>query len=661
MTGNHNKSFLSFCKMTLFVLLMIIRFVAFAQSPNKIDVAQINLLLTSARKAMDTSTSQAFIIIGKLKQLSAGFTTDTLTAKVFTEEGYCNFYAGNYKKAASAFDSASMIWKDVNQLNYLKSLNNIGNAFMYNSEYNKALTVFFETLKGSEKINNNKLSGQILNNIGLVYESLEDYDNALSYGKKALAKKIIVNDSLSIANSYGNIGNVFSFKGMADSAIFYQRQSYHINLLIHNNPGMSNAMGNIGNAYMQINNLDSAIAYLKEAITLSEKLGNEENNANFLNHLAKCYLKKNDMVNAKKYILLSNKYVNQITDKEFLQDNYRLMYEYYKKTGDTRQAFDYLQKLTAINDSVFTQKINIQNEKLAIDYEYKQKNLQDRLIFQSQVNDAEKKITANRTRLIMLLLLLLLAASLAIIWYSRSKLLKKQNLIALQNASLQEQKIKELENEKQLLASQAVMKGQEEERSRLAKDLHDGLGGLLTGVKHSIINMKDNFSISSANANSFEKSLNMIDTAMRELRRVAQNMMPEALAKFGLAEALKDYCASSCTDAVKIIFQLYGDNEVHIKSDDEIIIYRIIQELVNNAIKHAEATQIMVQLVKGSDWVTISVEDNGKGFDVNSMNKTTGSGWSNIKSRVNYLKGNIDVKSQSVGTSVNIEIKIPQS
>ena len=227
-----------------------------------------------------------------------------------------------------------------------------------------------------------------------------------------------------------------------------------------------------------------------------------------------------------------------------------------------------------------------------------------------------------------------------------------------QNTILQAQQIKELESEKQLLASQAILKGQEDERGRLARDLHDGLGGLLSSVKHSIINMKEKFVLTGDHVSVFEKSLDMIDTSIKELRRVAQNMMPEALAKFGLQEALKDYCATVSTPSTQVVFQSFGENAT-IKNSDEIIVYRIIQELVNNVLKHASASEAVVQLIKGAGWIKINVEDNGKGFNIANLQASTGSGWSNLKSRVDYLKGNIDLKSEvGSGTSVSIELKI---
>jgi two-component system NarL family sensor kinase len=625
------------------------------------DIKQINQLLARISDVEDTDTKAAFVLINQVKALCAKANIDTLKAKVYDEEGFCNFYAGNYKRAVVVFDSAAILWKKTNRLQYFKALNDKATALMYNSEYHKSLLVFFECMRMDKYISNKKVVGKVLNNIGLVYESIEDPDNAIYYEKKSLVYKLPSKDALSLASTYGNIGDAFLNKGVLDSAIIYEQHSYRLYLSKQDKAGLAISLGDIGNMYYKKQQLDSSLYYLLKAVAISQKLSNVENTGNIEDNLAEIYLKKHDLPQAKKYVLMAEAYVPQITDNEFLQEHYDLMYRYFKQTGNTVKAFSYLEKLNAVQDSIFNQKINIQNQKIAFEYEYKQKKLKDSLVFQSQINVSDEKAAATRSRYYVSLLLLLAAILLAVIWYSRSKLLQKKNIVAQQNFMMQEQKIRELENEKQLLASQGVLKGQEEERSRLARDLHDGLGGLLSGVKHSIINMKERIVISSRNVEVFEKSLNMIDTAMKELRRVAQNMMPEALAKFGLEEALKDYCASSSTESFKVIFQSFG-NPIQIDNAAEIIIYRIIQELINNASKHAHATQVMVQLVKGDGWITLSVEDNGKGFDVDELKNSTGSGWGNIKSRVDYLAGEIDLKSQKgTGTSVNIEIKIPKT
>ena len=643
------------------ILLLFGRDAAFSQShPIKPadDIRKINLLLKEINSVEDTDTKTAFLLIKQVKILCAKQKIDTLTAKAYVEEGFCNFYAGNYKRAALIFDSSAFFWKKHNLLNYAKSLNDKATALMYNCDYHKSLITFFECLDLDKYIHNKLFMGKVLNNMGNDYESIGDADNAILYEKRSLVYKLAIKDLASLPRSYGNLGNAFDLKEMIDSAIFYERRSYNLYALVHDKEGMAICLGNIGNEFKKKKIIDSAVSYLRTAFNMAKNISNVEIKANIEDNLAEAYLIKQDLKNTWKYASMAHAYISQITDNEFLQENYELLYEYFKKTSNTTRAFDYLQKLNAVNDSIFKQKINIQNQKIAFEYEYKQKKLKDSLIYQSHINASEQKATASRNRLYVSLLLLLAAILLAVIWYSRSKLLEKKNIVALQNFTMQEQKIKELENEKQILASQGVLKGQEDERSRLAKDLHDGLGGLLSGVKHSIIHMKENIVISSGHVEVFEKSLNMIDTAMKELRRVAQNMMPEALVKFGLEEALKDYCASTSTASFKVIFQSFG-NDLKIENAVEIIIYRIIQELVNNALKHSQATQLMVQLVKGDDWITLSVEDNGKGFNVNALKDSTGAGWSNIKSRVDYLKGNIDLKSQEgTGTSVNIEIKI---
>ena len=228
-----------------------------------------------------------------------------------------------------------------------------------------------------------------------------------------------------------------------------------------------------------------------------------------------------------------------------------------------------------------------------------------------------------------------------------------------QKQKLQQLRINELETEKQLTATEAVLKGEEQERTRLAKDLHDGLGGLLSGVKFSLSNMKDNLIITPDNMAVFERSLDMIDTSIKELRRVAHNMMPEMLTKFGLDEALKEYCNTiNATKLLTVKYQSLG-MEARLDKSTEIIVYRIIQELLNNILKHAAASEVFVQLIRENNRLNIVVEDNGKGFDTVFLEKNKGAGWINIRSRVEYLKGQLDVHSEpGKGTFVNIEFNI---
>ncbi len=224
---------------------------------------------------------------------------------------------------------------------------------------------------------------------------------------------------------------------------------------------------------------------------------------------------------------------------------------------------------------------------------------------------------------------------------------------------IQQQQITELQKEKQLAAIDNLLQGQEEERSRLAKDLHDGLGGMLSGVKLSFNNIKENMILDTENTLRFEKSINQLDSTIAELRKVAHNLMPEALVKFGLQNAIEDFCSSlQQNNSCSINFQQLG-MERDLGNVANVNVYRIIQELVNNAVKYASAHQIIVQLTKTENKVLITVEDDGKGFDKNILATEKGIGLSNIKHRVDYFKGMMDIDSKlDEGTSVHIDLTV---
>jgi len=213
------------------------------------------------------------------------------------------------------------------------------------------------------------------------------------------------------------------------------------------------------------------------------------------------------------------------------------------------------------------------------------------------------------------------------------------------------------QKEKQLLAVEAMLKGQEEERSRLAKDLHDGLGGLLSGVKLSFINLKENMLLDEHNKRQFDKSVAQLDNTIEELRKVAHNLMPETLIKFGLKNAIEDFCESMQQSTnCRIIYQQMGV-EREIGNVADVNVYRIIQELVNNSLKHGKPTQIIVQLTKMPAKILISVEDDGKGFDMAALEGRSGIGITNIKHRVSYLNGVIEIQSRpNEGAAFNIEL-----
>ncbi len=207
--------------------------------------------------------------------------------------------------------------------------------------------------------------------------------------------------------------------------------------------------------------------------------------------------------------------------------------------------------------------------------------------------------------------------------------------------NMQRQRISELETEKQLAATAAVLKGEEQERARLAKDLHDGLGGMLSGIKHSFSNMKENLIMTPENAQAFERGIDLLNSSIKEMRRVAHNMMPEVLLQFGLNTALKEFCLDlNRNSSMKATYQAIDMDTVPFSQDLSVTAYRVVQELANNALKHAGASNLLVQAhaSKEEHLLQLTVEDDGEGFDVAGLSQSGGMGWRNIRSRAELLK-----------------------
>ena len=229
---------------------------------------------------------------------------------------------------------------------------------------------------------------------------------------------------------------------------------------------------------------------------------------------------------------------------------------------------------------------------------------------------------------------------------------KSQKRIASQKEINYNQNLNALAIQKELDVMQAMINGEEAERKRIARDLHDGIGSRLSALEMQLQTMNE----SANNAAPFQSFTDSLSKSIIELRQIAFNLMPETLLKLGLELALKDLCHSLRTNKVTVAFQA---NEISksIKANDQVTIFRIVQELINNALKHSNCTEIIVDCSQNDDLFLITVEDNGKGFNSVDLAAYNGLGLKNIKNRIELLKGKLDVQSiPNKGTVFNIEL-----
>lgn len=237
------------------------------------------------------------------------------------------------------------------------------------------------------------------------------------------------------------------------------------------------------------------------------------------------------------------------------------------------------------------------------------------------------------------------------IYQNRQELARQQNMML-------EEKVKIVEKEQQVTSLQSMINGQESERTRIARDLHDGMGGLFSTVKMHFSTLQQDTPAIKDNM-LYQKTLDLINNAADELRKVAHNMMPEVLMKLGLIEALREFCNNiSSGRLLEITFQTFG-MEDRLNSSTEIMLYRIVQELVNNIIKHADATEAIIQINREQNRLSLTIEDNGRGFDTEEADVKRGMGLEAVRSRVVYLNGHVTVDSRkNIGTTIMIDLII---
>jgi two-component system NarL family sensor kinase len=210
----------------------------------------------------------------------------------------------------------------------------------------------------------------------------------------------------------------------------------------------------------------------------------------------------------------------------------------------------------------------------------------------------------------------------------------------------------------QALASKGIIEAEERERKRIAGELHDGVGQLFTTVKMNMEILMERFLVRRPDADVLaEKTMAMVDESCVEVRSIAHQLMPNALIKSGLVTALRDFINKIPSEKLKITIETKGIDK-GLENTTETVLYRVIQESVNNVIKHADATALDILLLCDKNEITVSIEDNGKGFNTAGMDKFAGIGLKNMISRVEYLKGSVDISS-SPGKGTLVAIFIP--
>lgn len=395
---------------------------------------------------------------------------------------------------------------------------------------------------------------------------------------------------------------------------------------------------------------ENATISVQKGLILARELRNKYAEKRLLFQAYKVYFEKKDYKVAKSTL-------QELLDTMPLLDNERAncyfsMAETCAGLRQMDEAYNWQKKYSGLSDSIYS--VNLKKNIVEIETKYKSAEQEKAIKLLQAKNESAVFLAQNRKTTNWLLsiisIFLFLAAAAVWAYYRNSKRLAQQKEVNYL------QQLKAMEQQQQLTATQAMLEGEERERQRMARDLHDGLGGMLAGVKINLSGWAANHQ-DIIEDNNLYKVISQLDSSVSELRRIARNMMPETLLKFGLEIALKDLCEFYMNDNIHLDYQAFCIQK-DLPLSVQISIYRIVQEILSNAIRHAHAHNIVLQCSQEADDFLITLEDDGIGFDTSILSQKKGMGLNNIKNRVEYLKGKMEIVSATgEGTTINIELK----
>jgi signal transduction histidine kinase len=519
-------------------------------------------------------------------------------------------------------------------------------AKKFNNENNhfKAYDFFMKSLYLYKKVNANdsiaKCNLEIFDILQsqnkLKYDAKPFLDEYYEYG---LQKK----DSLKILISYFRYAEYYFERNPSFASNFYHKAIKYTN----KQSAKTTAYGNLALLYTK-SQPDSARFYFKKNLELIDTNNKEALYSSYLN-FANFFQKQQNFQEA----IVQLKKAEEFEPTSFKLGYYKILYEKYadcyRGLGDYKKAFEYYEKYTIVKDS-----LNFTAQNIAIsdlDKKYQTVEKEKKILEVETKNSEQKKLIIGG---IIFLFLLVMISFLIILN------IRKKELVAEQEKEIERQKNLTLLKEQEMVIIDAMIEGQEKERKRIAEDLHDNIGSVLATLKLHFENLKLNREKKEFDQEKlYEKTENLIDETYKKVRNIAHAKNAGVIANVGLLHAI-ELMASKISDADKIQIEVvHFGLDKRLEKSLEITIFRIVQELITNIMKHAEASTATINISLYDNVLNLIIEDNGKGFDPKKIKSTQGMGLDSIEKRIENLGGTFDIDATiNQGTTIIINIPI---
>ena len=558
-------------------------------------------------------------------------------SRMFLSSCYSN--QSKYELCMDQVSMAMQIGKDLNNRELIgMATASTGMWKWINGKTDEGLSDNFAAVKIFEETKNNRELAKTFVSISTIYQMQNNIQLAEKYARQALElNKTVSNPRIQITALH-ILANTFGMQGKYEEALKIDSTGLDITKATDNYFSSSLFFDNMANCYMYSNRYENAEINFMKCIVIDSSFGNKKNMADTYLNLGDLYLMQKKIPQAIQFLNHSIELSREKKYKKGEQDALLLLSDAYKQNGNYEEAFNYLKQSHAVEDSILNLASVNKIAELETVYQTQKKEQQLKL----QKADIQKK-----NYLLWgfgFIALLMIIAGISI--YRRKKVQAK---LELQQAIMKQQD----------LATKAIIEAEEKERKRIAADLHDGVGQMMSAAKMNLSVFETELPfVNETQKKSFENVIGLIDESCKEIRNVSHQMMPNALLKSGLASAVKEFINKIDTRVIKVSLHTEGLNEP-IDNNTETVLYRVIQECVNNVLKHSGADHLDISLLKDTDGISVTIEDNGKGFDHSDKLKFEGIGLKNIISRITYLKGSIDFDSSPhKGTLVAIHVPV---
>jgi signal transduction histidine kinase len=521
----------------------------------------------------------------------------------------------------------------------------LSSAYVMMMKLEDGLKHCLEALKYFEQIKDTANTANMLVNIANVYQQQNNFKQAELHLKQAEAKAKLISRKTALGNVYNTMGILYAEHRQLDSAEKFFLQSIIIRENLNDQTSIAWNYNNLGGLYVMMDRNKEAIVYLEKALKKFEDAGNYDGQTSIANNLGELYMKLKDPKKALEYYSYSRKLYSKTRNPDNLENLYNNLSVYYDIMGDLKTAFKYSDSLIVLRDSLYGQRLDKSMAEMQVKFDVEKKDLE------LAKNKAEIKAREEQAFIKNIIIVSIIALSLLLfivgILFFRKKQLEQQARLDAEIAGQKE------------IRTKAILEAEEKERRRIAQDLHDGVGQLLSAAKLNLSNLDSKISVETEEQKlAMQNAISLVDDSVKEVRAVSHNMMPNTLIKLGLASAVREFITKlGNAPTLKVDLEIVGldtrlDNQV------ETVLYRVIQEVVNNIIKHAKASQISMQLIRHETELSVLIEDNGVGFDTTKLDNFEGIGLKGIQTRIEFLNGTVHFDS-AIGRGTTVIIDVP--